>query len=175
MRPFAENHIQITKEIFNEYFNEISARNYRKATKKIVIGLLILFGVAAAYFLANGASPFYLLSQVFFIAVILIWMLYFMPKSRRKNGYAAICRRSGSMTPSRSVLFFEDNLVVTSQAEKSLTIAYEDIATMEETAHLYAIISKEKKCILVDKNGFTKGSAEEMKKAICEKNPALAS
>ncbi len=175
MRPLAENHIQITKEIFDEYFNEISARNYRKAMKKIVVGLVVLFGAAAVYFLANGASPFYLLSQVFFAVVLLSWMLYFMPRSRRKNGYAAICRRSGSETPSRSVLFFEDYLVVTSQTEKSLTIVYEDIAKLEETEHLYAIISKEKRCILIDKKGFAKGSAEEMKAAICAKNPALVS
>lgn len=173
MRPLAENHIQITKEYFNEYFNTISARNYRKAMKKIVIVLLILFGGIAVFLLANGVSPFYLLSQSFFVVVILVWLLYFLPRSRRKNGYAAMCRRSGAGIPARKVLFFEDNMVVTSPAEKSLTIDYGEIAEIAETEHLYAIISKEKRCVLVDKNGFTVGDAKIMKTAMQKKNPEV--
>lgn len=173
MRPLAENRVQITKEIFNEYFNGISARSYRKTMKKIMIGLAILFGAATVFLLANGASPFYLVSQFFFAGVMLAWLFYFLPRSRRKSGYAAICRRAGSEVPLRTVLFFEDNMVVTSQTEKSLTIAYDDIERIEETEHLYAIISKEKRCVLVDKNGFVKGNVEEVKTAIRVKNPAL--
>lgn len=174
MRPLAENHVQITKEIFEEYFNAINARGYRKTMKKIAIGLLIVFGAVAVFLVAGGVNPFYLVSQSFFAVVILIWLFYFLPKSRRKSSYAAICRRSGSGTPMRSILFFEDNMVVTSQAEKSLTIEYEDIAELTETEHLYAVISKEKRCVLIDKNGFTKGNAETMKAAIGAKNPAIA-
>lgn len=68
------------------------------------------------------------------------------------------------------VSFYEDNLISKNLQSKGETVtAYNKLVKIKETKHLYFLYLKHRLVILVDKNGFTKGTQEEFKKFIKEK------
>lgn len=66
--------------------------------------------------------------------------------------------------------FYDDRLVSTSLTNKSeISVEYDKIIKLKQTKNLYLLTLKEKIILMVDKNGFEKGTCEEFEEFIVSK------
>lgn len=72
-----------------------------------------------------------------------------------------------SETPESITWFYDDHIKSTSLTNKSeITVDYDKIIKLKQTKNLYLLTMKEKVILMIDKNGFEKGTCEEFEKFI---------
>ena len=96
------------------------------------------------------------------IAALLLWMTFFLPRSRWKARYKALSQNSQT-APERTVRFYENSLTVTGNSCKTTDIAYSKITGWQESKHLYILECAENIRVLISKDGFTSGDFELVK------------
>jgi len=163
--PIAENHISITRALFDEAMNAAGSKAYKKAVHKMIFLLLVFYLTAAAFILYTGGSLLLLLGESIFLGALLFWMLVMLPGTRRRSKYKAMCT-GGSGTPERTARFYQDHLSVTSYTGKETVISYGDVQNWQETRNLYLLNCKDHFCVLLDKNGFVLGDFQIVKTVI---------
>lgn len=163
--PIAENHISITRALFDEAMNAVGSKAYKKAVHKMIILLLIVYLTAAVFLLYTGGSLLLLLGESIFLGALLFWMLVMLPGTRHRSKYKAMCA-GGSGIPERTVRFYQDQLSVLSDTGKETVIAYSDVESCQETGNLYLLNCKNHFCVLLDKNGFVLGDFHIVKEVI---------
>ncbi len=170
MKTIAENHITITRQLFTEGTIAVKKSKYRKASFKLAAVLLLVCLISAILVLAVRVNPVYLVGEFIFIAALLIWLIFVLPKTGCKTRYKAM---SGSKNapPVRKILFYEDHLIVTADSGKETAIPYADIGQMIESSHLWILKSKNGIGVLLKKNGFTFGNIDIVRKYIQKCSP----
>lgn len=150
----AENHIVITKELFYEGFGAVQLARYKKTVKELVLALLGLGVLLAAWLLATGGSLLYLAGEAVFAAALLIWLTAVLPRTVSRSNYRKLAGDS-VQTPERTVRFYRDHMTVSSRNTLLATIPYEDVLEMLETKRLRILNCRDKRSVMLGKDGFT--------------------
>jgi hypothetical protein len=158
----AENHITISRSLFDEGMSAIQRTSYKKSTRHLAVILTVLFVAVAAYFLYNGIPLIFLLGECIFLGALMFWISVMLPKSRRRSKYK-VMSQNGAITPERTVLFYDDHLKAVTNNGKETVISYEDVQSCLETSHLWILNCNGNLGILLSKDGFTQGSFDGLK------------
>ena len=148
----AENHIRISRALFNEGMRAAESKTY----KKTIFLMSALYLIAAVCLWHTGAPLFFLLGELLFLGMLLFWLLVILPGKRRRSKYKAMIQDTVSI-PERTIIFYQTNLSVTTNTGKETIVLYDDIQNWQETRNLYILICKNNIRILLDKKGFTAG------------------
>ena len=80
--PIAENHVTITRALFNEGMHAIGKKGYLKGMRNLTILLALAYILIAVWTFYNNGSPFMLIGETFTLTVLLLWMFIFLPRSK---------------------------------------------------------------------------------------------
>ena len=167
--PIARNQFTVTKKLFTEGKIATLGDSYRKAARILCIILILVLVVTGIWLLYSGGSLFYLFGEIFFTAVVIVWLTVFVPRSGAKRGYRAMA--SGSDTsPERTTLFYHDHFTSVTETGKSVTFLYKDVEKLTETKNLWVMTCKNKMGVMIKKDGFTLGNMDLVKEQL-ERSP----
>lgn len=160
MKPIAENHFSITKELFYEGMLRISRDSYGKAARKYSLVFLAIWAAMAAFLLFTGGTIGQTLVYLIIVGAIILWLNVLAPRNHAKTAWETLVRRYGT-DMERQVTFYKDHLEVGGDcAERSVT--YQQILEVQESKHLYVLISVDKVGVMVAKDGFSYGDWDEI-------------
>lgn len=152
----AENHIQISRSLFTEGMRAVEGKSYQKKVKKLAGVLLVLYLAVAAWLLYTGGSLVFLIGESVFLGALLFWLMVMLPGSRRRSKYKAMAQGAVG-EPERTVRFYDGQLSVTDAAGKETVIPYAEVEGLLETRRLYVLRCRDRRCVLLDKEGFVQG------------------
>lgn len=161
----AENHIRITRTLFDEGMRQTESGAYKKAIRKMALVLFFIYLAVAVWLLYTGGSLIFLLGESAFLGALLFWLTVILPNTRRKSKYKTMTQGEHQI-PERTVKFFQDSLSVLSGTGNETLIPYKEIQNWKETKHLYILGCENKKYVLLDKDGFINGDFQKIKKLI---------
>lgn len=94
--PIAENHVTITRALFNEGMHAIGKKGYLKGMRNLTILLVLAYILIAVWTFYNNGSPFMLIGETFTLTVLLLWMFYFSTQKQVENQIQNhVTKRSG--------------------------------------------------------------------------------
>lgn len=160
MRPIAENRFSITKKLFYEGMLSISRDSYAKTAMKFSLIFLGIWVLMAMFLLYTGGTLGQILIYLGIVVAIIIWLNIFAPRSHAKRGWEALEKRYGAAME-RRVLFYKDHLEVGGDCAAK-TVTYQEILEIKESRNLYVLICVDKTGIMVARDGFTQGDADEV-------------
>ncbi|MGN0353405.1 MAG: hypothetical protein ACI4ES_17330, partial [Roseburia sp.] len=82
MKPItqiAENHITITRKLFNEGMRAVENKSYNKEIRLLALILTVLYLIVAIWLIYTGGSLFFLLGESIFLAALLFWLFIMLP------------------------------------------------------------------------------------------------
>lgn len=161
----AENHIRITRSLFDEGMRKTESGTYKKAIQKMVVILFIIYLAAAIWLLYTGGSLIFLLGESIFLGALLFWLIVMLPNTRRKSKYKAMMQ-GGNKIPERTIKFYQNYLSVLTDTGNETLIQYKEIQDWKETKHLYILGCGNKRHVLLDKNGFVNSDFQTIKSII---------
>ena len=88
----AENHITITRKLFNEGMRAVENKAYKKDIRRLTLLLAVLYSLIALWILYTNGSLFLLLGESVFLAALLFWLFIMLPGTKRKNKYKAMAQ-----------------------------------------------------------------------------------
>lgn len=160
--PLAENHITISRALFDEGMRAVESKEYKKSVKKVAVSLIIIFVIAATWLLYTGGTLLFLLGEGIFLGALLFWLMIMLPDSRRKGKYKAMMQGCDN-APTRTTVFYQDYLTVIANNGNETTIPYNDIIGYQETRNLYILNCKNTVNVLLDKTEFSTGNFDAVK------------
>lgn len=165
MDPIAENHITITRKIFDE--GRLASRNehYRKNVLRLAAVLAVVLVITAVWLVWTGGSLIYLAGEVIFAAALLFWLLVILPGNGGKSRYQAMTQ-GASEPPRRTTVFYQDHLEVTAESGKKTVVPYSDVEKISESRNLWVLSCKGKIGVMIKKDGFIRGNMDEVKKCM---------
>ncbi len=169
MRTIAENHITITKKLYHEGMAAVANPKTKRTLRIAAVIIVVLFAAFGIYSAVRGGSPFMLIVEAVLIIAMAAWVLYFLPRSNINSKYKVMTRNAGG-EPQRNTTFYDDNLTVFAESGKTINVPYQKIKEIKETEHLYIILCKDQPGVMISKDGFTKGSMDDVK-AVIERIP----
>ena len=158
----AENHITVTRPLFDEGMRAIENPSYRKTlagTAAVIAALTLGIG---AYLYHIGASPILILGECIVMIAALVWLTIIHPKNKKNHKYNAMCPDADTQ-PERTTRFYHSQFCVTTNAGKEITVPYTDIVIWQETEHLWILRCANNMNLLLDKKGFVTGDFEQIK------------
>lgn len=165
MAPIIENQTIITRPIFLEWRKSNYSASYKKTIRIFTILILVLFAGALGWFYTQGIPPVMMIGEFLFIFAIYLWVILFLPRSRNKSQYKALCQAANG-TPKRTVRFYADSFTVTTESGNVREFSYKNVHTMKETEHLYVLVNESDIDIILDKNGFLTGTIAQVREFI---------
>ena len=153
----AENHICISRSLFNEGMRAAGNKTYKRTVQKLALILLLLYLAVAAWLLYTGGSLIFLIGESVFLGALLFWLFIMLPASKWRSKYKAMAQ-GGNSIPKRTIRFYPDHLLVLANTGKETTISYCDIQNWQETKNLYILNCSNNISVLLDKNGFVIGN-----------------
>lgn len=158
----AENHITITKKLFNEGMRAVENKAYKKDIRRLTLLLAVLYSLIALWILYTNGSLFLLLGESVFLAALLFWLFIMLPGTKRKNKYKAMTQ-GRNIAPERTIRFYQDHMSVIAKTGETTEIAYQEITGWQETDNLYVLNCINKRSVLVSKSGFISGDFNAIK------------
>lgn len=161
--PVAENHITITKKIFNEGRLASRNENYRKNVLRLAGILALILAATAVWLICTGGSLIYLAGEVIFAAALLVWLIVVLPANGGKSRYQAMMQGT-SAPPRRTTVFYQDYLEVTAESGKKTVVPYSDVEKIIESRNLWVLSCKGRIGVMIKKDGFIRGNMDEVRK-----------
>lgn len=152
----AENHICVSRTLFNEGMRAMENKEYEKSVRKTALFILIVFAAAAIWLLCTGGSLIFLLGEAVFLSALLFWLIFMLPDARRRRKYKAMMHETDRI-PERTTVFYQDHLTVLTDCGAETILSYDNIISCQETKNLYILKFMNNTCILLDKKGFISG------------------
>jgi hypothetical protein len=158
----------------------LEIENYNTWTKKqkILFGIYILFFIIISLiFIFAGKPIFGILSAI--IAVILIFSLFMLPRSKSKASYHWLCEQQHTETLETKLSFTDETIEYECIPTKGrIQIQYSQIVQNVELTNVILLditIPKDNTDItlIVLKNGFTQGTLEDFNCFIIKKCPGM--
>ena len=165
-QTFAENEMTLDKALFYEGMGAIQKESYGKSIKKLLLVLAGLWVVLSVVTLRISGSPAYSLAELVVLGLIAFWMGVYLPRNKAKRAFAKLQEKYGEDL-SRTTLFFEESFVVEAGGYET-SFRYEEIEKTYETKHLLVLVDENKTGVMLDLQGFTKGSKEDVLQKIRE-------
>lgn len=166
MEPFAINQVEITKELFNEGAQQILTRKYNLLAKKIAVALFVVLIILAVLSRIMSGGFSMLIGEIVIFLAVLGWIRFYLPRNERKRSYQTMLNNCGGTAPRREVLFYDGSLTVHPQEGKPISVPYGDIVGIRSTKHLLILTCENGSEILLDKQGFTLGSAKQIEEML---------
>lgn len=164
MEPLAENRFTITKTLFYEGMLRLNRESYGAFSKKIVAVLAILWVVLAAVTFGNGGSMGFVVTELIVLILVVIWLCVWMPRSKAGRAWKALEARCGSDLE-RTTRFYDTWLEINSN-EDEIAIFYDEVRQILPSEHLLVLTCENKVGVLLARDSFTIGSAEEVQALI---------
>lgn len=158
----AENHITITKKLFNEGMRAVENKAYKKDIQRLTLLLAVLYSLIALWILYTNGSLFLLLGESVFLAALLFWLFIMLPGTKRKNKYKAMAQ-GRNIAPERTIRFYQDYMSVVAKTGETTDTGYQEITGWMETDNLYILNCTDKRSVLVSKSGFISGDFNAIK------------
>ncbi len=159
-----ENRFVMTKPLFLEGLGCLSRDSYGKTAKKCSLLLLVMWAVLSAVLMLIGGTWMQALAYLAAILFFILWLNVLAPRKHAKKSWEALVNRSVE-EPERITRFYEDHLEI--DVDGSLkTISYSDIVNIKQTKLLYVLVCRDKMGIMLTKDGFVKGSVEDVEALI---------
>lgn len=155
-KQIAENHIFITRSLFDEGMRAASGGAYKKTIQKLALSLAALYLAVAAWLIYSRVPLVFLAGETIFLAALLFWLAVMLPGTKRRSSYKAMTHNTDTV-PERHVRFYQDHLTVIPNTGKETVISCADVINWQETPHLYILKCQNKISVLLDKNGFVSG------------------
>lgn len=160
MKILAENRFALTKPLFMEGMLRISRDSYGKSAKKAVLLFLVVWVVVAIGLMYTEGTIFQALIYLLVMMGFGLWLNVVPPRKHAKKSWEALVNRSGE-DPERITRFYEDHLEADAGGSIK-SVPYEDILQIRQSKRLLLLTCEDKVTIMVAKEGFTSGSAEEI-------------
>lgn len=165
MEKLAENQFTITKKLFMEGMLRISGAGYGKSAAK---AMLIVFGLWLGfllYTLAAGGEVTNCLGILILLTIAGLWLCVGMPRSNARRLWRAMEGTYGNNLH-RTTSFYADHLQICGEGVDR-QIAYGEIRQILRTRRLLILVCDDKTGVLVARNGFRKGTEEEVMTLLC--------
>ena len=157
----ALNKAELNREL---YFEAVRGMSMKKRDILFMIAGLILTPLCVMLGSKTAAA------MAFALAVISV---LYRPLLGHRD-YKKLCRRYPDGTWVKTVAFYRDCIVLTSDSGQR-TASYENLKKIRQTEHLYILdFGKNEPASILTKSGFTQGSIEEVKAALKEHEQAEA-
>ncbi len=152
----AENHICISRTLFEEGMRAAGNKTYKKTVQKMAVILLILYLAAAFFLWYTKGSLLFLAGESVFLGALLFWLLVMLPRTKHRSKYKAMAQGENNI-PKRTVKFYQNHLCVITDTGKETTLLYKNMQDFLETKNLYILNFPNHTSVLLDKNGFVTG------------------
>lgn len=172
MEILIENRFSVTKSLFFEGLGCLSRDSYGKTAKKITLLLLVMWAVLSVVLMLIGGTWMQALAYLAAILFFILWLNVLAPRKHAKKSWEALVNRSVE-EPERITRFYEDHLEIDIGGSLK-DIPYGDIVQIKQTKLLYVLVCADKMGVMLTKDGFVKGSAEEMEALIAAAQIAAA-
>lgn len=160
----AVNQFTLTKELFYEGNKRTSKETYSRFALRMVLIMTGAWVIVAVITLLTNPSIVFLAVEALVLILASLWVAVYTPWRKRKRAYNAFLELYVE-DPQRTTVFYADRLVVNPEG-REITVAYADVSKTLTTDRLLILITSQNKGILVDRNGFTKGSEETVRSLI---------
>ena len=155
--PIANSRFILTKPLFLEGIRRVHAQSMDRAARFLLLALAGVWAVFAAVTWLRGGAMGFVLVQLPVLALVALWIVVLLPRSRAKQAYRSYIAKYGEDTE-RETEFFSDRLHV-SAGGRETDVLYRDIRHTLRTKHLLIFLTEDKTGILVPENSFESGSA----------------
>ncbi|MCD7760334.1 MAG: YcxB family protein [Clostridiales bacterium] len=164
--PLAVNTVEMTEAVFHEGARAVLNRKYNRLTAKVAGVLLAVLAVLYLMVSLTDGNAAILGGEVILYAAVLIWLRVVLPRTEEKKAYRALSQNG---LPRRETSFYEDRLIVRSGTGEETEIAYSDIISRRETAHLLILTCANGSEVLLDREGFSVGDSDTMAQLLGER------
>lgn len=165
MEKLAENQVTITKDLFLEGMLRISRDGYGKFARKAVLLIFGLWLGFLLYTLAAGGDVTDCLELLVILSLAAVWICIGMPRSNARRLWRAMEGTYGNNLH-RTTSFYADHLQICGEGVDR-QIAYGEIRQILRTRRLLILVCDDKTGVLVARNGFRKGTEEEVMTLLC--------
>lgn len=172
MKPIAENHITITRKLFTEGSMATKNKDYQKIILKFGVSITLFCITIGIWFIYTGKNLIHLIGELIFIAALLLWIIFILPRSGNRSRYKAMCQ-SLQEPPVRTISFFQDYLLVLPKVGKEISIPYKNVLGWTETKNLWILNCENNLGVMLKKDGFSTGTIELVKDAIAQGKETL--
>lgn len=148
---------------------EMYRRTLRKSFAVYGAAVLVLFLIfLVSGFLTQSFSIVYTGMYVVMVIIIGNWVIR-MPKKSAKTVYERN-QEQFQCEPQTHIFFYDSEMRGRNlQTGVEIQVPYDQIVMVMETKHLFLIRIPEKRMVLVDKNGFQRGSSSDFEAFLKEK------
>ena len=134
-----------------------------------VVTAVIFFGWITLYSYINGISDE--MQNMLLTMGAVYAALFFLPHLMAWGSLYGSKKQNDGVRPETTVTFGEDIQMYESMVH--LTIEYRKIVRVVRLKHSYLLMTSRRTGVLLDPNGFTKGTFEEFKQFLRQKRPDL--
>ncbi len=158
--PIAVNRYVLTKLLFFEGMKSVQEKLDAGFTKKVLLVLGGLWVAMVIVTVALGQGLSIMTFETLLTAAVMAWVALYLPWDKRRRAYKKLIEQNGE-DAERTTEFFEDHLTVHT-AEREVAVQYEAVRSVLTTEHLIVILTEDNTGILIDKQGFIKGTEEDL-------------
>lgn len=164
MEPLVTNHTNLTRELFQEGTEAVTAARYRAAAKKSMILLLAVWIVMVAFTLWMGMTLDIAILEAALLIFLVFWLFYLVPRRQMKRSFKVMATKNGGNL-ARTIDFYADHLELHAGSGDS-TVYYRDILELRATDHLLILLRSKNSGILVERAGFLQTEEEKVRALI---------
>ena len=158
--PIAICRYTLTKELFYEATKRITQETYMRFAIKIVIAVAVTWVLVATATWLFAKVYWLLLIETLVSAMIILWVAVYTPWERRHRAFVQLTNRYGEHIV-RTIEFYEEKLTVRAGG-RMLNAVYADVQKVLETEHFCILLLENDNAVMVNKDGFTTGTLEDV-------------
>lgn len=121
-----------------------------------LLAIVLLIG-----YMMKTDSKLLLIELIMYISLLII-IRFYLPDIEMKRSWNTMTRTTNGNDPVRDICFTSSTIIVRPQQGTESTYQYMEIASIRTTEHLIIMSLANKSEILLDKEGFTTGSFDEI-------------
>ena len=159
MEPITENRYILTKALFFEGMAEASRATLGKITGRAVLALAAVLAALAVSTALFHLSPAFFVLEGALLILAALWLRVLLPRRRAGKAWKKLeSQCHGEME--RTTRFYFDRLIIDT-SQRQVTVPYRHVEQVLESPRLLVLISRDHTGILVPRDGFIRGTAEE--------------
>ncbi|WP_458862988.1 YcxB family protein [Acidaminobacterium chupaoyuni] len=170
MNELFENRYTLTRERLTEFAAATFSKGHQGFSLVYGVLLLVVAGMQLSLVSKGKGSPF-LFIVALACALLCFWMFFDRGRSTAKKVYQRQMKASGGKEAAISVSFGDEITMKNMETGGEQKIPFQEVQKVIESPNMVVLMLPKRQGIMVAKEGFVKGTAEEFDRFLQQKCP----
>lgn len=157
MDEIAVNHTRLDRALFLEGMRRVSAEDYGKSARRLLLILTALWLVLAVWSFLEG-SLLTALTELLALVLAAVWILFWLPRRKARKAWEKFEARYGPESE-RMARFYESCLRVEG-GDRTVTLDYSALRHVLRTERLLILVGEDRTGALLLREGFGPGEED---------------